>query len=169
MCLSKLWEKIKDLFGCHFEDNPIPEWPTPYILPDVIEGNITRFGLSNNYINPKNENRIFFDLNAKEEMDYDNPQKDFKIEVANETHSSGDIIPLTGQSIEMEVFGLQKGLHLFRVDLVEYIPVCDTFAHHHVKAIYQINVIEKKESKPDDQIVEVQVTKVKNPRKRKNS
>ena len=108
-------------------------------------------------------------LDAKEEMEYDNPQKDFKIEVANEMHSSGDIIPLTGQSIEMEVFGIQKGLHLFRVDLVEYIPVCDTFAHHHVKAIYQINVIEKKESKPDDPIVEVQVTKAKNPRKRKNS
>ena len=65
MCLSKLWEKIKDLFGCHFEDNPIPEWPTPYILPDVTEGNSTRFGLSNNYINPKNENRIFFDFKIR--------------------------------------------------------------------------------------------------------
>lgn len=149
MCLSKLWKKIKDLFGCHFEDNPVPEWPsTPTILPDVIEGNSTRFGLSNNYINPNNENRIFFDLDNNEEMEYDNPQPEFKIEAAGEMHFSGDVVKLNGQSIEMEVFDLKKGTHLFRVDLVEYIPVCDTYAHHHVKAVFQINVINKKKTKP---------------------
>lgn len=164
MCLSKLWEKIKDLFGCHFEDNPVPEWPeTPFILPNITEGSSTRFGLSNNYINPKNENRIFFDLDNKEEMNYDNPQKDFKIEVIDEMHASGDIVPLTGQSIEMEIFDLKKGTHLFRVDLVEYIPVCDTYAHHHVKAIYQVTVNEKKQDNHEvsetNEIVDVQVTK----------
>lgn len=123
----------------------VPKWPEPFDLPDVIYGKSTRFGLANNYINITKKNRIFFDIDNDKEMDYINPQKDFQAEVENQLHYSGDEIKLQRQSIEMELFNLSSGVHLFRVDLVEYdyMPSADDYSEHHVKAIYRINVIEK--------------------------
>lgn len=144
--LKKLWEKIKAWCGPHFEELPPPPWPTPYILPTIKEGKRTGFGFSNNYIDIKKENRLFFDINATEEMDYDNPVRDVMMEVNGVEHYSGDIIPLTDQSVEMYISGLKAGHYIIRTDLVEYIPVHlggkEFMAHHHVKCIYDLTVEE---------------------------
>lgn len=142
---KKIWNWIKSLFKSKFTQIPIPEWPKPYKLPNVLEGNSTRFGMSNNYITITNTNKVFFDLDNDKEMDYENPQKEFKAEIDDRLYSSGDEIKLKRQSIEIELYDLPVGLHIFRVDLVEYnyIPSADTYAEHHVRAVFEINVIKR--------------------------
>ena len=77
-------------------------------------------------------------------MDYDNPVRDVMMEINGVEHYSGDIIPLTDQSVEMYISGLKAGHYIIRTDLVEYIPVHlggkEFMSHHHVKCVYDLTV-----------------------------
>lgn len=166
-----LIEKLRELINGKFEDYPVPEWPEPYRMKDIYEGKDVEISFGSDFIDDRYENRIFFDIDATDEMNYSKGYR--KVLINGLEHVSGDVIKMNNKTIYAILKGLNIGRHAFRMDIVSYEPCGKNVKHKHVRTIYDINIIERQKpdySRQDNQenlIVDVQVTKDDGKKKKK--
>lgn len=161
---KKLIEKIRELMYGKYEDYPVPAWPEPYRMRDMYEGSDVEISFGSDFIDDRYENRIFFDLDATDEMSYSKGYR--KVLINGSEHVSGDVIKMDNKTIYATLKGLNLGRHAFRMDIVAYEPWGKKeFKHKHVRTIYDINIVKKTPMDnsqldyQEDLIVDVHVTK----------